>query len=206
MLRPAVLLLAFGLVGLVAPVFAELAGYPVPLGGDCFSAVLVADFNADGKPEIAVAVDSVAGKGEPGKGAVYVIDSSGRPLPGWPVYFPQALGTAQMAVGTLLPGGETPQLALGTSEGVPLEWWSAWNEPNDPVFISPQRDSCVAGAPPASPAVYAELVRAMAAELDADAPILCAWGGEAVMQRAAARVLLRELAANRAGKGAQAAR
>jgi hypothetical protein len=59
-------------------------------------------------------------------------------------------------------------LALGTSEGVPLEWWSAWNEPNDPVFISPQRDSCVADAPPASPAVYAELVRAMAAELDAD--------------------------------------
>jgi hypothetical protein len=46
----------------------------------------------------------------------------------------------------------------------------------------------------------------LAAELDADAPILCAWGGEAVMQRAAARVLLRELAANRAGKGAQAAR
>jgi beta-glucosidase-like glycosyl hydrolase len=30
-------------------------------------------------------------------------------------------------------------------------------------------------------------------ELDVDAPILCAWGGEAVMQRAAARVLLREL-------------
>src|SRR5450756_2047908 len=46
----------------------------------------------------------------------------------------------------------------------------------------------------------------LAAELDTDAPILCAWGGEAVMQRAAARVLLRELAANRAGKGAQAAR
>lgn len=36
----------------------------------------------------------------------------------------------------------------------------------------------------------------LAAELDADAPILCAWGGEAVMQRAAARVLLRELAAH----------
>ncbi len=34
-------------------------------------------------------------------------------------------------------------------------------------------------------------------ELDVDAPILCAWGGEAVMQRAAARVLLREAAASR---------
>jgi beta-glucosidase len=35
----------------------------------------------------------------------------------------------------------------------------------------------------------------LADELDASAPILCAWGGEAVMQRAAARVLLREVAA-----------
>ncbi|HEY6088927.1 MAG TPA: glycoside hydrolase family 3 N-terminal domain-containing protein [Gemmatimonadaceae bacterium] len=34
----------------------------------------------------------------------------------------------------------------------------------------------------------------LAGELDVDAPILCAWGGEAVMQRAAARVMLRELA------------
>jgi beta-glucosidase len=33
----------------------------------------------------------------------------------------------------------------------------------------------------------------LAEELDVDAPMLCAWGGEAVMQRAAARVLLREL-------------
>ena len=34
----------------------------------------------------------------------------------------------------------------------------------------------------------------LAAELEVDAPILCAWGGEPVMQRAAARVLLREAA------------
>ncbi|HEY3133228.1 MAG TPA: glycoside hydrolase family 3 N-terminal domain-containing protein [Gemmatimonadaceae bacterium] len=33
----------------------------------------------------------------------------------------------------------------------------------------------------------------LAGELDADAPILCAWGGEPVMQRATARVMLREL-------------
>lgn len=33
----------------------------------------------------------------------------------------------------------------------------------------------------------------LADELEVDAPILCAWGGEAVMQRAAARVLLREM-------------
>ena len=35
----------------------------------------------------------------------------------------------------------------------------------------------------------------LAGELEVSAPILCAWGGEAVMQRAAARVLLREVAA-----------
>jgi hypothetical protein len=35
----------------------------------------------------------------------------------------------------------------------------------------------------------------LADELDVSAPILCAWGGEAVMQRAVARVLLREVAA-----------
>lgn len=37
----------------------------------------------------------------------------------------------------------------------------------------------------------------LAGELDVDAPILCAWGGEAVMQRAASRVLLREAAVAR---------
>ena len=34
----------------------------------------------------------------------------------------------------------------------------------------------------------------LASELDVNVPILCAWGGEAVMQRATARVMLRELA------------
>jgi len=45
----------------------------------------------------------------------------------------------------------------------------------------------------------------LAAELDVLAPILCAWGGEAVMQRAAARVLLRELAANKPSQGTRIA-
>jgi hypothetical protein len=58
-------------------------------------------------------------------------------------------------------------LALGRREGVALEWWSPWNEPNDAVFISPQRAVCASGSPPLSPAVYAELARAMAAELAA---------------------------------------
>lgn len=45
----------------------------------------------------------------------------------------------------------------------------------------------------------------LAGELDEGAPILCAWGGEAVMQRAAARVLLREMAAHNAARTTQAA-
>jgi hypothetical protein len=46
----------------------------------------------------------------------------------------------------------------------------------------------------------------LANELDVDAPILCAWGGEAVMQRAVARVMLREVTATNAGKISPAAR
>ena len=46
----------------------------------------------------------------------------------------------------------------------------------------------------------------LADELEVDAPILCAWGGEAVMQRAAARVLLREAAAPRVARSIGTAR
>jgi hypothetical protein len=46
----------------------------------------------------------------------------------------------------------------------------------------------------------------LADELDVDAPILCAWGGEAVMQRAAARVLLHEVAVPNSERSAGAAR
>lgn len=42
----------------------------------------------------------------------------------------------------------------------------------------------------------------LASELQTDAPIMCAWGGEGVMQKAAARVLIREVGANSAGKTA----
>jgi hypothetical protein len=43
-------------------------------------------------------------------------------------------------------------------------------------------------------------------ELEVDAPILSAWGGEAVMQRAAARVLLREAASPRVARSIGTAR
>ena len=58
-------------------------------------------------------------------------------------------------------------LGLARREGVALPHWSPWNEPNHPTFISPQRARCDADAPALAPAVYATLVRALAAELRA---------------------------------------
>jgi hypothetical protein len=45
----------------------------------------------------------------------------------------------------------------------------------------------------------------LAEELTVSAPMLCAWGGEAVMQRAASRVLLREAVVPRSERSARAA-
>jgi hypothetical protein len=56
-------------------------------------------------------------------------------------------------------------LTLAARAGVSLEWWSPWNEPNNPLFISPQRATCAAGSPTLSPAVYTQLARAMADDL-----------------------------------------
>jgi hypothetical protein len=56
-------------------------------------------------------------------------------------------------------------LALGEREGVQLRWWSPWNEPNGPSFLSPQRAACDASAPTLAPAIYTRLARAMRAEL-----------------------------------------
>ena len=59
-------------------------------------------------------------------------------------------------------------LALGRSVGVSLAYWSPWNEPNHPYFISPQRAVCRRSSPSLAPAVYAQLARAMARALAAD--------------------------------------
>ena len=50
-------------------------------------------------------------------------------------------------------------------EGVDINWWSPWNEPNGPFFISPQREQCTGSSKSLAPAVYAKLARAMRAEL-----------------------------------------
>ncbi len=61
-------------------------------------------------------------------------------------------------------------LALGRREHVALRWWSPWNEPNDPRFITPQRATCSADGAPLSPLVYAQLARAAASELASAGP------------------------------------
>jgi hypothetical protein len=72
---------------------------------------------------------------------------------------PQAIASYRALIGSLL--------SLARSEGVALDWWSPWNEPNDPRFLSPQRAACSPASPPLAPVVYAQLARAMAAELAA---------------------------------------
>ena len=56
---------------------------------------------------------------------------------------------------------------LGASVGVPLRYWSPWNEPNGTFFLSPQRAVCDRSSPPVSPVTYTRLARAMREELQA---------------------------------------
>ncbi|CAA9469735.1 MAG: hypothetical protein AVDCRST_MAG69-1, partial [uncultured Solirubrobacteraceae bacterium] len=56
--------------------------------------------------------------------------------------------------------------AAARETGARLRWWSPWNEPNHPGFISPQRTSCADGAHTATAAPYVRLARAMREELD----------------------------------------
>jgi Glycosyl hydrolase catalytic core len=51
--------------------------------------------------------------------------------------------------------------ALARREGVRITWWSPWNEPNQPFFISPQRAECRGTSPSLAPAIYAKFARSM---------------------------------------------
>jgi len=53
---------------------------------------------------------------------------------------------------------------LGRQEGVPLRWWSPWNEPNHPTFLRPQRVRCDPGSRSLAATQYAELVRVVREE------------------------------------------
>jgi hypothetical protein len=57
--------------------------------------------------------------------------------------------------------------ALARRERVDIRWWSPWNEPNAPAFLSPQRAACDGASPTVAVGPYATLARAMRAELDA---------------------------------------
>ena len=57
-------------------------------------------------------------------------------------------------------------LAAAQQEGADLRFWSAWNEPNHPAFVSPQRATCDPASPSLAPATYAELARTLLQTLD----------------------------------------
>jgi hypothetical protein len=51
--------------------------------------------------------------------------------------------------------------------GADVPYWSPWNEPNHPYFLSPQRTACAPSAPSVSAEAYVGLARALVAELEA---------------------------------------
>lgn len=58
-------------------------------------------------------------------------------------------------------------LDAARAEGADIRYWSAWNEPNHPFFISPQRPTCSGRAKSAAIAPYAAMVRALREALEA---------------------------------------
>ena len=58
-------------------------------------------------------------------------------------------------------------LAEARAAGAELRYWSPWNEPNHPYFISPQRLACDRDAPSAAVAPYVAMARALKAALAA---------------------------------------
>jgi hypothetical protein len=57
--------------------------------------------------------------------------------------------------------------AAAAEQGATLRYWSPWNEPNHPAFVSPQRAACDPASPSLAPAVYARLALAAKQALDA---------------------------------------
>jgi hypothetical protein len=57
-------------------------------------------------------------------------------------------------------------LALAKEEGAVLHYWSPWNEPNHPYFLSPQRTECERTAPSAAADSYGRIATALTQALD----------------------------------------
>jgi hypothetical protein len=105
-------------------------------------------------------------------GFVPVVDISG--VPAWAARRPSGCERpgleprSQAVVPSAIPAYRAlirSLLELGRREGLALPYWSPWNEPNHPFFLSPQRARCSRTSPSLSPGVYAELARAMRSEL-----------------------------------------
>jgi hypothetical protein len=58
-------------------------------------------------------------------------------------------------------------LAAAAEEGATLRWWSAWNEPNHPLFLAPQRAACDAAAGSVAVASYVDMAGALRRALKA---------------------------------------
>ena len=58
-------------------------------------------------------------------------------------------------------------LALADDVGAELRWWNAWNEPNHPFFMSPQRAVCDVASPSLAVGAYVRLSAALQEALDA---------------------------------------
>jgi hypothetical protein len=58
-------------------------------------------------------------------------------------------------------------LAAAAEEGAELRWWSPWNEPNHPLFLSPQRAACSADAGSVAIGPYVAMARALSRALQA---------------------------------------
>lgn len=125
--------------------------------------------------ELAAIASQQRAAGASGASFAVVIDIFG--TPSWAARAPSGCESAQASTFARTPGPAAiagyralirSLLALARREGVALEWWSPWNEPDSLAFMGPQRSACNPAAAPVSPALYAALVRAMAAELQAD--------------------------------------
>jgi hypothetical protein len=57
-------------------------------------------------------------------------------------------------------------LALAEEVGAELRWWNAWNEPDHPFFMSPQRAACDVASPSVSVGAYVRLNAALQDALD----------------------------------------
>jgi hypothetical protein len=71
---------------------------------------------------------------------------------------PEALGAYEDFVHKILAAAE--------AMNVKLTWWNAWNEPNHPYFLSPQREVCDKNAPSVAVESYLHLNNALQHALD----------------------------------------